>query len=316
MRKIKDRAGEIGYNKQGLKMKIIEYFDCFNLTILFDDGFIVKNRNYQEFKNGAIYNKNFPTSNTKSKLGEKNINSQGCEMEIVRYFNNKNIDILFDDGTLLKNTTSKHFKDGSIRNPNFKSVYGVGYLGIGEHSGTDNLKIYNSWSGMLERCYNKKCKQMHPTYIDCVADERFHNFQYFYNWYIENNWSNSDLSLDKDILVKGNKIYSPDTCVLVDSNINSIFIKCNKSRGKYPIGVTVDKRYGSIYAQASINNKDGTYGNKYLGVFKTVEDAFNSYKSFKESYIKQVADEYKLKYPNFPQKLYDAMYSYEVEITD
>ena len=40
------------------------------------------------------------------------------------------------------------------------------------------------------------------------------------------------------------------------------------------------------------------------------------YKKAKEQYIKQVADEYKAEYPEFPQKLYDAMYAYEVEITD
>lgn len=316
MRKFNDRVGEIGYNKQGVKMEIIEYIDCFNLTVIFEDGFVVKNRSYQEFKNGGIYNRNFPRSNVKSKLGEKNINSQGCKMEIVRYFNNKDMDVLFEDGTLLKNITSKHFKDGSIRNPNFKSVCGVGYLGVGTHFGLDDVKIYSSWSGMIERCYNEKFKQSRSTYKNCIADDRFHNFQYFYDWYVENKWSEDSINLDKDILVKGNKMYSPDTCVLVDSNINSIFVKCNKSRGKYPIGVYVDKRYGSICAQASINNRDGTYGNKYLGTFRTIEDAFNAYKSFKESYIKQVADEYKSKYPNFPKKLYDAMYSYEVEITD
>lgn len=47
--------------------------------------------------------------------------------------------------------------------------------------------------------------------------------------------------------------------------------------------------------------------------FDTLEEAFYSYKNFKERYIKQVANEYKDK---IPQKVYDAMYRYEIKITD
>lgn len=61
---------------------------------------------------------------------------------------------------------------------------------------------------------------------------------------------------------------------------------------------------------------EGEKRSSWLGSFSTPEEAFYAYKQAKESYIKQVADEYKSKYPNFPKKLYDAMYSYEVEITD
>ena len=50
-----------------------------------------------------------------------------------------------------------------------------------------------------------------------------------------------------------------------------------------------------------------------LGYFETPKEAFKSYKTFKEQYIKQVADEYKDK---IPKKLYEAMYNWKVEITD
>ena len=50
-----------------------------------------------------------------------------------------------------------------------------------------------------------------------------------------------------------------------------------------------------------------------IGTFNTPEEAFYAYKQFKENYIKEVADEYK---DRIPQMLYEAMYRYEVEITD
>jgi hypothetical protein len=110
------------------------------------------------------------------------------------------------------------------------------------------------------------------------------------------------MAIDKDILIKGNKIYSPETCIFVSRKINSLFVKCNKSRGQSPIGVC--KHGKKYYVRCSSMG---------IGSFKTIEEAFNAYKQYKEDYIKQVADEYKNK---IPKKLYDALYKYEVEITD
>lgn len=89
--------------------------------------------------------------------------------------------------------------------------------------------------------------------------------------------------------------------------INLLFVKSNKSRGELPIGV-IKNTYGKYEAQISVVNN-----RKRLCGFNTPEEAFYAYKEVKEKYIKQVADEYKDK---IPQKLYEAMYKYEVEITD
>ena len=120
------------------------------------------------------------------------------------------------------------------------------------------------------------------------------------------------MALDKDILVKGNKIYSPETCVFVPQNINTLFTKRNKVRGEYPIGVSFYKNTNKYLAQCNILiNGKSQY--KKLGYYNNIEDAFNAYKESKEANIKQVADYYK---DNIPNKLYEAMYNYEVEITD
>ena len=114
------------------------------------------------------------------------------------------------------------------------------------------------------------------------------------------------MNLDKDILIKNNKIYSPETCVFVPHDINSLFTKANTKRGKYPIGVHFKRNKYHVQIQ------------KYkqvihLGTYDTSEEAFTVYKIAKENYIKEIADKYK---DLIPKKLYDAMYEYEVEWED
>ena len=121
---------------------------------------------------------------------------------------------------------------------------------------------------------------------------------------------NENMQLDKDILIKDNKIYSPKTCIFVPQRINKLFTKRQNDRGLCPIGVTERKnnKYKKFESRCSIGN-----GKRIsLGYFYTKEEAFKAYKEYKEKYIRQIADEYKSKYPNFPQKLYDAMYNYQV----
>ena len=158
---------------------------------------------------------------------------------------------------------------------------------------------------MLRRCYDKKLHLKEPTYKDATCCEEWLNYENYYEI------DNDNMQLDKDILYKDNKIYSPETCIFVNQRINKLFIKRKAKRGSLPIGVTYNKRDNKIQARCDITKGNG--GKKYLGSLKTPEEAFKAYKTFKEKYIKQVADESKDK---IPKKLYEAMYRYEVEITD
>lgn len=127
--------------------------------------------------------------------------------------------------------------------------------------------------------------------------------------YLQYEINGETMYLDKDILVKENKIYSPETCVFVPQNINKLFTKRQNDRGKYPIGVSFDKKLNEFRSYCSYGN-----GNiEYLNLFNTPEEAFQVYKEFKENYIKQIADEYKDK---IPKKLYEAMYAWKVDIDD
>lgn len=80
--------------------------------------------------------------------------------------------------------------------------------------------IYRKWAAIFERCYSEVFQKKHPTYIGCTVDERWHSFMAFREWVLaQPEWEG--LHLDKDLLVPGNKIYGPDTCLFISSFINS-----------------------------------------------------------------------------------------------
>jgi hypothetical protein len=114
--------------------------------------------------------------------------------------------------------------------------------------------------------------------------------------------------LDKDILVSNNKIYSPETCCFVPKEINTIINRQKRQRGSLPIGVTKNKN--KYLSQISKHKK-----RIILGYFDTPEDAFLAYKREKESYIKEVADDYYNK-GLITKRVHDALYNWTIEITD
>ena len=252
------------------------------------------------------------------RLGEINISNEGYKMKIVEYKNTKDIIVEFQDEYKAKvHTQYGAFKKGNVKNVFHKSVCGVGYIGDGKYKSKINGKLtkaYKYWHKMLLRCYDPYLLNKEPTYINCYVCDEWLNFQNFSEWYEDNYYEipNEKVQLDKDILVKGNKIYSPETCIFVPQRINSLFIKRDAGRGKYPIGVYWHKENNKFITQCQIIDKEN-YKERYLGTYNTSEEAFLAYKNFKEKYIKEVADEYKYL---IPKELYDAMYKYEVEIND
>jgi hypothetical protein len=236
------------------------------------------------------------------RTGEKYVTNEGLEITIIECFNNRNCTVRFEDGTILSNRKTGDIKLGKVKNPNLKSVYGVGYLGIDYKKST---KIYQTWQGMLKRCYDKKYQVKFPTYICCSVDERWHNFQVFAEWFESNYREN--FALDKDILVKGNKVYSPETCAFVPQEINSLFLKRKAKRGSLPIGVRAWKNKFIAHG-VNIDGKRTT-----LGYFDTANESFQAYKIPREHHIKRVAEKWRGK---MDERVYDAMINYEIEITD
>ena len=250
----------------------------------------------------------------KKKIGEKQINNSGTIMTLINYKSYNNIDIELDNGYIIEGVSYGNFKKGMIRTPYDKRCYGVGYLGVGEYRPTKNGKHtpqYNRWRSMMSRCYSDKYHNRQPTYKSCEVCEEWHNFQNFAKWYDDNFYKveNETMCLDKDIINKNNKIYNSENCIFVPKSINNLFVKSNKVRGDLPIGVSYNEKEKRYYARCNINSKEKVY----IGIYKTANEAFYAYKNFKENYIKEIAEKYKKKIPN---KLYKALMTYEVEITD
>lgn len=134
---------------------------------------------------------------------------------------------------------------GKVRYPYQKSVCGVGYLGEGNHKSQSNGKsnnVYFVWSTMIRRCYDPNVFKKLPTYINCSVDPRWHNFQVFAEWYYNNSKKIRGIKfhLDKDLLIDGNKVYSPETCVILPARIN-LFLANKKSNNVSGfIGVSFD----------------------------------------------------------------------------
>lgn len=252
-----------------------------------------------------------------NRLGEININNFGSKMKIIEYINSHNITVEFENG--YKTTAIyQQFKKGSLKSPYCTTLYDIGYLGEGKYKvwdGENTTIQYDYWNGILHRCYCEKYHNKYPTYKDVTCCKEWHNFQTFADWFDKNYYeveTGETMHLDKDILHKGNKIYSPDTCIFVPKRINMLFCKCDSKRGKYPIGVYWNKRRKKYIAQCSIIIND-KYKRKHIGAFDSVNEAFKEYKIFKENYIKTIANNYK----NYiPLILYDKLINYKVNIND
>ena len=182
-------------------------------------------------------------------------------------------------------------------------------LGVAHNDcdGDSHTKAYIHWRNMLARCFDEKYKKGSPTYTNCSCCEEWLLFSNFKRWY--ESFNCPDYHLDKDILVKNNKVYSPETCCLVPPEINTLFTKRQNDRGKQPIGVCYIKRSGKY--SATIHKMR----NVHLGFFDTPEEAFQAYKSAKEQYVKEIATQY-FQEGKITQRVYQALMEYQVEITD
>lgn len=238
-------------------------------------------------------------------------NKAGDSFTIVEYFNSNNVSVKFEDGTVIKNREYKECKLGSIKNPMKPLILGVGYFGVGDYLSRDIITkqktpYYRLWMNILQRCYNKKNHIKRPTYKGVSVCEEWHNFQSFAKWY-EENWKpfmDEHWNLDKDLL-GDSKIYSPKNCCFLPKTINNYLIKTYGKMLPQGVRITSANNY-----QVRVCFKGVT---KYLGAYKTVDEAVNVYNIEKEYNLRQLSNEWK---PFLDDKIYKALMNYKIEITD
>ncbi len=181
-----------------------------------------------------------------------------------------------------------------------KLVCGVGVNDLGyrvhvrewvtENGGKRVLKTvfrceyYAAWRSMLGRCYSEKYLDSNPSYIGTSVCSGWLYASAFKKWMEQQDWHGK--CLDKDIIVPGSKLYSPETCAFVLQATNNFVIARDASRGEYPIGVSLFKRTGKYQAYCE-NPFIGE--REHLGYFSTSEEAHEAWRKRKDELAQLVA---------------------------
>ena len=238
------------------------------------------------------------------------------DFKIVKYNDSKNVEIRFLKTRFEMTVELGNIRKGEVKDPYSPSVYGVGITGTKYQPKINGVKTkeYELWTGMLKRCYSDTFQKKQPTYEGCKASDNFKSYEYFYEWCHEQvgfgvDGNGNSFQLDKDLLIKWNKVYSESTCVFIPQEVNSLLIKSTTSRGKHLIGVCWHKRDKAFVAQVHKNKGMS----EHLGYFKTELEAFNAYKQAKESFVKEQANNWK---SEIDERAYEALMSYTVDIDD
>ena len=234
------------------------------------------------------------------------------DFKILKYNDTTNVEIQFLKTGFETVARLGNIKSGNVKDRYLPSVYGVGVIGTKYPTKVNGVhtKEYTLWCSMLQRCYSEAFKKKYLTYDVCEASENFKSYEYFYEWCNKQiGFDNEGWHLDKDLLVKGNKVYSENTCVFISAEINLVLIKSDNIRGKHPIGVHWSNSNKAFVAKVKKNKGK----QEYLGSFNTEIEAFNAYKTTKESFIKEQAEKWK---GQIDERAYNALMNYVVSIDD
>ena len=234
------------------------------------------------------------------------------DFKILKYNDSGNVEIQFLNTGYEASVQLTNIRNGKVKDPYSPSVCNIGILGTKYPSKVNGVltKEYTLWQSMLVRCYSDTHKKKQPTYEGCEVSENFKSYGYFYEWCNEQiGFNNEGWHLDKDLLVKGNKVYSESTCVFIPAEVNALLTKCTNSRGEHLIGVYWYKRDKAFVAR--VNKSKG--GREWLGSFNTEIEAFNAYKTAKEAFIKEQANKWK---GQIDERAYNALMKYEVSSDD
>lgn len=244
-------------------------------------------------------------------IGDRGTNKEGYTVEVVKIKPERQITVKVIDSGEEFDIDYSYLKSGNFSNPFHRSVAGVGYFGVGKFiakvDGKHTIE-YTDWNSMLKRCYVSK--EARTSYKDKEVSEGWKCFQDFAEWATNQpNFGKEGWDLEKDLIIKGNKVYSAETCVYLPREVNS-FIK-RKRMNDLPLGVDIAYKYNGTPYYRVQGREDGK--NINLGSFYNVEDAFDAYKVHKESLAKKLAAKWK---SDIPEVAYKALLNYTVEITD
>jgi len=169
------------------------------------------------------------------------------DLEVISYKSNSHVRVRFIETGYETISRSYNIRIGSLKDLMLPAVHGFGYPGVGCYSISNSPQAYEAWRGMISRCYCKKRLDKYKTYIGCSVCDEWRSFQVFAKWFSDN--YTEGLHLDKDIRVKGNKVYSPDTCKFVTRAENVIEAHAKNYKLISPEGNVVEIYNMSAFAR-------------------------------------------------------------------
>lgn len=248
-------------------------------------------------------------------VGNVYTNKLGYEFQIIEYNNPHDLTIKFKNG-IIKHTDVAHITTVT------DTISIQRNMGCYHSQPIHNRLAYKYWVWLCNRAIYKNGKL---AYHDIQVCQEWYDFSNFEKWFEENYYEIPNcrrMELDKDILIKNNKIYQPNACCFVPQEINSLLVSKNLKTIKHhfdkntsptnqelPVGVTWCNDKNKY--RASLNLGKGVVKN--LGRFNTIQEAFECYKQAKENRIKEVANQYK---DDLPLHIYNALINFKIEIDD
>jgi hypothetical protein len=196
--------------------------------------------------------------------------------EVTAYNGVMSVTLKFLDTGYETTTQSGHILRKTVRDRMKPLLFGRGFMVQGPYVGSNENKAYTLWMGIFNRCYGGHNKP----YLGCEVDPQWYNFQEFAEWcqwqkgFKEDKWA-----IDKDIILKGNKVYGPEFCAFVPREINNAVVNTRKAKGY------TKTRSGDKFMSGCAK--------VYLGTFDTKEEASTAYFIEKRKQMNQLSLKWK-----------------------
>ena len=173
----------------------------------------------------------------KDRIGETFVSNEGYSFVIVEY--NRYDDLIVEFQDEYKARVLAYYcncRSGQIKNPYHPSVFGIGCLGLMSDGSkpitcldSEHTREYNLWHSLIQRCYDPKMQEKHPTYKGITVCDRWLVFANFlediesiegYDKWVNDNTYDLDKDLLQQDVPNNEKVYSPDTCCFISSREN------------------------------------------------------------------------------------------------
>lgn len=199
------------------------------------------------------------------------------DISVLKYNNAHDVVVRFLDTGTESHVAACQIRKGSIYDKLHRTSFGVGFVGFGQFNSINSKLASETWRAMMKRCYDVKYQdEKARTYADCTVCDDWHNFQNFARWHKEKYTPGLRLELDKDLLIFGNRSYSPDACIFIPQWLNVFTANAGNIRGDFPVGVSKRRSKGDFEAYCNHNGK-----RIHLGVYADPWTAHSAWMSKK-----------------------------------